>query len=79
MIQWTDELKRQWISQTGSSSLFFDTNLFICKQVIDDVYYAYLNLIIIIVVVIRCTLKKQIVGIWIYYVKNGNFVVTKSE
>lgn len=36
MITWTESSKNSWIMQSSCSSVFEDSNLFICKQVLDD-------------------------------------------
>ena len=35
MISWTKETKDAWIQQSSCSSVFGDTSIFICKQVLD--------------------------------------------
>lgn len=38
MISWTEDVKSKWIAQQTSTSVFGDSNIFICKQVLDSMY-----------------------------------------
>ena len=74
MISWNEELKKDWISQQSCSSVFGDSNIFLCKQVLDGMYTIHF---IFKIADMNRTLEKLIVGTLIFCAKSGNCAVKR--